>query len=134
MGFILVLILAVVAYSFYEFAQHRKSVVGEVTSRGGVSAVYADFVSFFTDKGFRVRELTSDSIYLHYGTSIGKVGVQLIVVGHDKAEVIMSEEMATGHRNDANSSLGPGSNQKEVARSTLGRLRFQEQILSLPPA
>lgn len=97
--FITLLILAVVFIVFIKkgrdgksFYKYRKDTHDFVAKSGGMLALYEEFADYFRKESFNIREVTKDSMYLHYGSDRGKVGIQLIQNAIDEVEVIVSTE------------------------------------------
>ena len=113
----------------FQFIKHKNALENNIQSQGGVDVIYSEFVDFFTQKGFRTRELTSSSVYLHYGTQVGKIGVQLVVLSNDRAKVKMSEELRTGQQHSISADVEQHENQFMVAHRLLQQLPHHDQIL-----
>jgi len=97
--FITLLILAVVFFVFIKkgrggksFYKYRKDTHEFVAKNGGMIALYQEFADYFRKESFNIREVTKGSMYLHYGSDRGKVGIQLIQNAIDEVEVIVSTE------------------------------------------
>ena len=113
----------------FQFMRHKSALESKIQSHGGVDVIYNEFVDFFKQKGFRTRELTSSSVYLHYGTQVGKIGVQLVVLSNDRARVKMSEELRTGQQHSISADIEQRENQFMVAHRLLQQLPHHDQIL-----
>lgn len=123
--------LLVVGYILYRFLSWKRSVEKDVERRGGIKSVYEGFVDTLKERGLEVKELTPNSIYLHYGNQNGKIGAQLIVTGREKAEVTMEEETPTGEKHEVGKVItsGSASAQSKVAEEMLSQMPSREVIL-----
>ena len=129
MSVLILALLAVAGFIAYRFFRYKQDVEKHVRRRGGVDEVYSDFVSFLKERGFEIKELTSNSVYLHFGNEIGKIGAEIVVVGKEKAEISMGETTAIGHEHETTVTIGPNANQREMARAMLSQMPFHKEIL-----
>lgn len=93
--------------------------------------MYSGFVDTLKNEGLEVRELTSNSVYLHYGSTNGKIGAELIVTGPQKAEVTMGQETPLGRNHEEKKVIRSSSSsvQANVAEEMLSSMPLRESIL-----
>ena len=129
MGVLIFVLLVVSGLIAYRFLLYKKDVEKSVQRRGGVDKLYSGFVSFLKERGFEIKELTSNSVYLHFGNEVGKIGAEIVVVAKEKAEISMGETTAIGHEHETTVTIGPNANQREMARAMLAQMPFHQEIL-----
>ena len=78
------------------FFGFRRRMIQHVREQGGMYELYKHFVDIFLEDGFQLREVTNDSLYLHYGTNEGKIGVQIIQCSIEKVEIVFGEAPHSG--------------------------------------
>ena len=81
---------------FFKFRNKIKQFVRE---QGGMYELYKVFVDLFINDGFQLREVTNDSLYIHYGSENGKIGIQIIQTSIERIEIIIGEELPFNRRN-----------------------------------
>ena len=70
-----------------------------VREQGGMYELHREFVDIFLNDGFNLREINSDSLYLHYGTENGKIGIQIIQKSINEAVLFVVEELPFKRKN-----------------------------------
>lgn len=81
------------------FFGFRKKMIQYVQEHGGMYELYKLFVDILLEDGFQLREVTNDSLYVHYGTDKGKIGIQIIQGSIEKIQIIVAEELPFNRRN-----------------------------------
>ncbi|NGP90225.1 hypothetical protein [Fodinibius halophilus] len=122
MEFIIVLLVIGIIYFLFikkgsggkSFHKNRKEIHKTVEQEGGMYELYKDFVDYFKEQDFQIREINDDSLYLHYGTSVGKVGIQIIQTAPRKAEILMGCEMRSGKSHEATIKVNTHENQNAM--------------------
>lgn len=121
-----VLIILFISYRFWVF---KNGVEEYIRKMGGIKEVYSGFVNKLLDEGFEVRETTPNSVYLHCGTGVGKIGAELVATGKKKAEINMGEELPTAQKSEAKAKIGVNSNQEKIAEDLLSEMPSRKTIL-----
>ena len=68
-------------------------------------------------------------MYLHYGTQMGKIGVELVVLSNDRAKAKIGEELRTGEQHSISADVEQRENQFMVAHRLLQQLPHHDEIL-----
>lgn len=105
MEFLLIILLFVVVYFLFikkgtggrSFYKHRNELHKHISSQGGMLSMYEDFADYFKRQGFNIKEVDKNSLYLHYGTKKGKVGIQIIQTNFNEANISISSETRNGN-------------------------------------
>lgn len=71
-----------------------------VRENGGMYELYKEFVDIFINDGFKLREINDDSLYIHYGTDDGKIGIQIIQKSINEVVLFVGEELPFNRRNE----------------------------------
>jgi tetratricopeptide (TPR) repeat protein len=71
-----------------------------VQEQGGMYELYREFVDIFVNDGFKLREINSDSLYLHYGTENGKIGIQIFQKSINEVVFYVGEELPFNRKNE----------------------------------
>lgn len=71
-----------------------------VQEQGGMYELHREFVDIFINDGFNLRKINSDSLYLHYGTETGKIGIQIIQKSINEVVVFVGEELPFKRKNE----------------------------------
>jgi len=71
-----------------------------VREHGGMYEIYKEIVDIFVNDGFNLREIASYSLYLHYGTENGKIGIQIIQKSNDEVVFYVGEELPFQRKNE----------------------------------
>jgi tetratricopeptide (TPR) repeat protein len=104
MGFFIVIVGGFIIYFLFikkgesgtTILNHRKEIHKFVQQHGGMVKLYQEIVDYFIGEDFEIREVTKDYIYLHNGTSKGKVGVEILQVEVKIAQITVGVETAHG--------------------------------------
>lgn len=71
-----------------------------VQEKGGMYELYREFVDIFINDGFNLREIDSSSLYLHYGTENGKIGIQIVQKSIHEVVLFVGEELPFSRKNE----------------------------------
>ena len=71
-----------------------------IREQGGMYELYKDLVDLFVNDGFNLREIDSDSLYLHHGTENGKIGIQIVQKSINEVVVFVGEELPFKRTNE----------------------------------
>lgn len=122
MGLFIVAVGGFIIYFFFikkgesgtTILNHRKEIHKYVQQHGGMVKLYQEIVDYFIGEDFEIREVTKDYIYLHYGTSKGKVGVEILQMEVKKAQVTVGVETAHGAVNKQEIEVHSEADSKEA--------------------
>lgn len=114
------------------FLKFRRQTTQFVREQGGMYELYKTFADLFIEDGFHLREVTNDSLYLHYGTNEGKIGVQIIQLSTNKTTIIVGEELPFKRRNSFKIETNPDFPAKRTHYRIISRLQLVEYPIRKP--
>ncbi|MCW9705805.1 hypothetical protein [Fodinibius salsisoli] len=132
---ILLLVIGVVFVFFImkgesgkSFYKNRKEIHKTVKQKGGMYELYKDFVDYFKEQDFQLREINKDSLYLHYGTWDGKVGIQIIQITPTEAEIVMGCELPSGQSHEGSIKVNIDEDQETMIHRLIGNFSNDELV------
>ena len=110
----------------FSFFSARGDMIKFIRSMGGMHTVYKDLIESFQSIGFQIREVSDDSIYLHYGTSESKCGIQLVQIDRQNVQLVVGEETKQGQSHSFKLQESTSLDSQEVVIKVLRGLRYSD--------
>lgn len=108
----------------FGFFKSKSKLTKFVQAKGGMHELYKNFVELFQSEGFQIREVTYDSIYLHYGSSESKVGIQLVQINLQEVQIVIGEEARNGQSNNLKLKASTNLNPRPTFETVLKGLKY----------
>lgn len=95
-----------------------------VREQGGMYELHREFVDIFLNDGFNLRKINSYSLYLHYGTENGKIGIQIVQKSINDIVLFVGEELPFNRRNEFKIETITQINSLMLFEKLVSKLRF----------
>jgi hypothetical protein len=125
---LILLIIGIVYFLFIKkgtggksFYNHRKDLHKHISDQGGMLSMYEKFANYFRDQGFDIKEVNKYSLYLHYGTTKGKVGIQIVQTNFNEANISIFSETRDGKSLQEGIIVNTEDNQIEMAERLISK-------------